>query len=135
MLGHAARVHTICLKATIKKANGYNNIPGKLLRLGRMHLKEPLTKLINDCMHVNQFPESLKCAEVSPLFKKDDNLKKENYRPVSVLTGISKLYEMVLNDQLSVYFNNVFEKLLSAFRKDHSFRYFCSMTLNVYLNY
>ena len=91
-----------------KKATGYDNIPGKLLRLGRGYLKDPLTKLINDCIRESRFPESLKCAELSPLFKKDDNMVKENYRPVSVLTGISKLYESVLNDQMTDYFNYIF---------------------------
>ena len=59
----------------------------------------------------------MKCAEVSPVYKNTDNLKKNNYRPVSVLTAISKTYETVLNDQMVNNFRALFNDLLSAFRK------------------
>ena len=71
-------------------------------------------------MAMNTFPDHMKCAEVSPIFKKEDNLNKKNFRPVSVLTGISKLYESVVNDQLLEFFSNIFNDLVSAFRKGHS---------------
>ena len=62
----------------------------------------------------------MKCAEVSPIFKKDDKLNKKNFRPVSILTGISKIFKYVLNNQLSAHFDNIFHELLSAFRKGYS---------------
>ena len=73
-----------------RKATGYDNIPGKLLKLGSSELCLPIANLINTCISRNVFPENMKCAEVSPIFKKDDNLKKKNYRPVSILTSLSK---------------------------------------------
>ena len=62
----------------------------------------------------------MKRAEVSPVYKKSDNLVKGNYRPVSVLTTISKIYESVVNDQMYDFFNELFEGLLTAFRKGYS---------------
>ena len=62
----------------------------------------------------------MKCAQVSPVYKNTDNLKKNNYRPVSVLTAISKTYETVLNDQMVNHFRVLFNDLLSAFRKLYS---------------
>ena len=62
----------------------------------------------------------MKYADVSPCFKKEDNLFKGNYRPVSVFTVISKLYESVLNNQLVDHFSELFNILLSAFRKHHN---------------
>ena len=53
-------------------------------------------------------------------YKKSDNLVKGNYRPVSVLTTLSKLYESAMNDQLLCYFASIFNDLLNAFRKGHS---------------
>ena len=44
---------------------------------------------------------------------------KKNYRPVSILPTISKIYEMVLSDQLVEFFNNIFHDFLCAFRKGH----------------
>ena len=55
-----------------------------------------------------------------PQFKNDDNMKRENYRPVSVLTAFSKIYESLLNDQLIKYFYELFYVFLCAFRKKYS---------------
>ena len=65
-------------------------------------------------------PQSLKDADVSPVFKKLDRLIKENYRPVSVLTATSKVYESIMCDQLLSHFRNILSKLLSGFRKGYS---------------
>ena len=46
----------------------------------------------------------MKYAELCPQLKNDDNMKPENYRPVSVLTAFSKIYESLLNDHLNEYF-------------------------------
>ena len=64
-------------------------------------------------------------AEVSSLYKKNDNLHKRNYRPVSVLPSVSKIYERVMAVQLCDFFDHIFSALLSAFRK----RYSCQSTL------
>ena len=114
-----------CIKSKLKninirKATGFDNIPGKILRIAHDPLSGPFSSLINTCIKQNIFPNNMKCAEVSPIFKKADNLSKSNYRPVSVLTVMSKVYESVMNDQLTDYFSNLFEELLSAFRKSFS---------------
>ena len=62
----------------------------------------------------------MKYAEVNPIYKKSDNLFKGNYRPVSVLTTLSKVYESVLNDQLLTFFKRILHHLLSAYRKGYS---------------
>ena len=103
-----------------RKATGFDEIPGKLLRLAYRELSSPLTFLINESISQNIFPDDMKCAEVSPIFKKDDKLNKKNFRPVSILTGISKVFEYVLNNQLLAHFNLLFHELLSAFRKGYS---------------
>ena len=54
-------------------------------------------------------------------FTKGDNLK-TNYRPVSILTVMSKLHEDVMNDQLWEYFVNIFEDLLCAYRESYNFQ-------------
>lgn len=104
----------------VRKATGYDGIPGKLLRLAQCELSLPLTNLFNTCILQSCFPNSMKCAEVSPVYKKSDNLVKGNYRPVSVLTTISKIFESVLNDQLVAFFGQIFDSLLGAFRSGYS---------------
>ena len=51
------------------------------------------------------------------IHKKNDLLDKENYRPASVLLIISKAYERVMHNQMSEYFNDIFNPFLAAFRK------------------
>lgn len=65
------------------------------------------------------FPNSAKRAQVSPLFKKDDAMIKSNFRPVSLLPIPSKIFEKVLANQLSEYFDSIFDNFLCAFRKGH----------------
>ena len=65
-------------------SQGYDDIPGKLLRLA-----PHLTYLINECLRTSAFPHNMKNAELSPVYKKHDNLDKVNYRHVSVLTAVS----------------------------------------------
>ena len=103
------------------KATEYDLIPGKLIRIP---LSAPLCRIINTSINLSSFPGIMKCAEVSPVYKRIDNLKKNNYRPVSVLTAISKTYETVLNDQMVNHFRALFNDLLSAFRK-----LYCCQTL------
>ena len=62
----------------------------------------------------------MKCANVSPIYKKGDSQMKQHYRPVSILTGLSKIFESVINEQLIEHFNSIFNKLISAFRRGHS---------------
>ena len=46
----------------------------------------------NTCVENSSFPDSLKEADISPIFKKDDALVKKNYRPISVLPPMSKIF-------------------------------------------
>ena len=69
------------------------------------------------------FPHDLKLAEVSPIHKKGDIQKIQNYQPVSILTSMSKVYEEILMEQMKPYFEKIFNENLSAFRKKVSTHY------------
>ena len=99
-----------------KKTQGYDMVPMKLLQIAKM---------VNNSIIKGIFPGDLKFAEVSSLFKKKDALTKINYRPVSILIALSKIYEKAMSLQISEYFNNIFSSLLSVFRKGYS----CQSTL------
>ena len=58
--------------------------------------------------------------EVTPVFKKEDELNKENYRPVSVLSHASKIFERIVWNQMNLFFKRMFSPLLVGFRKNHS---------------
>ena len=75
--------------------------------------------MINLTIKKSQFPDDAKKAVVPPLHKKNSCLDKENFRPVSILPILSKLYEKALNAQLTEYFNHHFDIFLSAFRAQY----------------
>ena len=59
-------------------------------------------------------------AEVTPIFKKNDDLDKENYRSVSVLPHVSKVFEKIMYIQVENFMEGKLSKLLTGFRKNHS---------------
>ena len=66
------------------------------------------------------FPTVLKYADVRPAFKKDDETDKENYRPISILANLSKVYERLMYDQMCTFFDQIFSKLQCGFCKGFS---------------
>lgn len=113
-------IHAIIMNLNPKKSTGYDNIPAKLLRIGAEPLSLVLSRIINKCTQEGFFPDSLKLAEVAALFKKLDMLNKDNYRPVSILTAISKIFERWYGKQITAHFLTLFAKFLSGFRAKHS---------------
>ena len=69
---------------------------------------------------VAQKAESLKLAEVAPVYKKNDKKDKSNYRPISILSNISKIYERCIQTQLNEYFANFLSKFQCGFRQGFS---------------
>ena len=78
------------------------------------------TDIINSSIRNCTYPEELKLAEVTPLFKKADPFDKVNYRPVSLLSHVSKVYERIIFNQISTYFEPYFSSFLTGFRKNHN---------------
>ena len=102
-----------------QKATGNDSIPPKLLKASAHYLCDTITFIINKCIIDSSFPDDLKLADVIPLFKKDDMLNKQNYRPVSILSCISKVFERLLIEQLELYFSTIFSPFLTGYRKHH----------------
>ena len=72
------------------KATTLGNIPTKILKQSSKSCSDTLQKLVNDVLRDGYFPDKLKCADVTPVFKKDDLAKAKNYRPVNALPRVSK---------------------------------------------
>ena len=108
-----------------KNSAGIDEISVKLLQKISSALISPLTLIINQSLVTGIFPDKLKIAKVLPLFKKDDHTLMDNYRPISLLTSISKLFEKVVFSQLYDYFrnNDLFYDSQYGFLKNHSTEY------------
>ena len=104
-----------------KKTSGV--IPTKIVELANKEICKDLANCINESIKKNEFPNELKSADITPIFKKEDPLNKENYRPVSVPPTISKTSEKVLFDQLTKFSNKFLSPLSCDFRKGYSAQY------------
>ena len=97
-----------------------DNIPPKILKDNKDICATILKTDISRCINNGSFPNNLKTADITPIFKKEDRLLKTNYRPVSILPTLSKIYEKVFYLQIYEYFNNIFSNYICGFRKGHS---------------
>jgi hypothetical protein len=119
------KVEKIINNINIKKATGADGIPAKIIKCSKSIIAPQITSILNMSIDQSVFPDKLKKAQVTPLYKKNDPLLKTNYRPVSVLCIFSKIFEKILEQQLSDFFENIFNPYLCAFRRGHG----CQTTL------
>ena len=105
-----------------KTSFGHDGLSSKLLKYIDTEVGDILACIINQSLLTGIFPDSLKLAKVAPIFKKDDPHLTDNYRPISLLPVISKVFEKVVFKQVYDYFNdnNLLYKNQYGFRKKHS---------------
>ena len=87
-----------------------------------------ITKIINVSFENGRFQDEPKLAEVSSILKKDDDLDKENYRSVSILSHVSKVFERIMYMQIDTFMRDKLSKLLTGFRKNNSTQH-CLMSM------
>ena len=76
-----------------KKATGLDTIFCKLLKLSSSIVGSSLTYIFKSCIDTEIFPNEWKISKVTPLFKKGSKCELGNYRPISVLPLVSKIFE------------------------------------------
>ena len=85
------------------KSTGTDNILARFVKDAASVFKKPIVHIITLSIEKNIIPKDLKNARVVPLFKKNKRSEVGNYRPVSVLSVVSKILEMAVNTQLEDY--------------------------------
>lgn len=94
----------------------------ELLKCVKDILAIPLTNLFSMCIRTNTFPQCLKTSCVVPIFKGGDRNDMNNYRPISLVPVVGKVFEKLLTEQLVNYFesNGLFSNAQFGFRKNRS---------------
>ena len=115
-------IANVITKLKNKSSYGHDNISNKLIKSAKNVLIKPLTLIVNQCLHTGIYTSQLKLSRVKPLFKSGDKSKFNNYRPISLLPSLSKIFESVIFDQLLHYFveNNLLSMEQLGFRPGHS---------------
>ena len=101
---------------------GHDGIHAKVVKQTYRSFITPLTHIINLSLTHGIFPDQLKTARVVPIFKAGDSSLVSNYRPVSILSIFSKIFERLVYNRIIKFMNhyNLFYKLQFGFRQKYS---------------
>ena len=109
---------------SLKQSNtrGIDTLDGKILQISAPIISEHLTYIYNLCIDKCYYPQAFKEAKVIPILKSGDPNDPSNYRPISILSTLSKPLEKYLKTKLLLHFdkNELFHPNQSGFRKNHS---------------
>lgn len=88
-----------------KSSNGYDQISAKFIKKYKNLLVPTFTKLINQCLEEKKYPEKLKIGSITPIYKNGCKQALSNYRPITKLSTIDKIYEEILLNRLKEHLN------------------------------
>ena len=120
------RVDEHLLKREINKVkcskSGHDKIPVKGIEDAVEKIAKPLAIIFNSSMDEGIFPETWKLAMITPIYKSGQKLDLCNYRPISLLSVLSRLFEKIVHDQVSMFMkeNGLFSNCQHVFRQLHS---------------
>ena len=116
-----------------KVSEGYDEIPRTLIIDGAEELTVPLSHLINRCLAHSVFPTAEKCAKITFIHKSDEKTVMDNYRHISVLPVLSKVFKRIVHNHLYTYLeeNNLLSDCQFGFRRkssiEHAVTYFSDL--------
>ena len=114
-------INTVASLAS-KKSTGSDNLPTLIFKDHCHQLVEPLQYLFNLSLDSGIVPDALKLAKVIPIHKKGDKQSIDNYRPISLLNVINKIFEKIIAKRLTRFFDkyHLLHDSQFGFRKHHS---------------
>ena len=117
-----SEVKQIIVQLNSNKSTGLDGIGANILKYCSDYIIQPITFIINQSIDQGVFPDSLKAAYISPIYKGGDKCNPNNYRPISILSTITKIFECHIAKQLQTYFKktNIIHETQSGFRQNHS---------------
>ena len=115
-------IQTTLSSLSLGKASGPDGINNRILKELSHQLAIPLSSLFNLSLQSGKFPSTWKQANVSPIYKKDDPNLVCNYRPISLLCTVGKVFEKIIHKYVCNFFNsyNIITPLQSGFRHGDS---------------
>ena len=108
-----------------KKPYGLYSCPTKILKCARRVISKPIAEMINISVQSGVYPSILNHAKVIPVFKTGDVTESDNYRPISLLSNLNKIFEKVMYKRFIAYIENknILHHSQYGFRKQYSTQY------------
>ena len=117
---HEEEVKREIMNLNSKKAICHGAIPAKILKQFWDSYLPIITKIINESITEGTFSSELKLAKVTQVFQKLDCMNKENYRLISLLSDMSKVFERIFYNQHNDFVKDKLSNIPPGFRKSHS---------------
>ena len=118
----STEIANIIISLNSNKANGPESISTNILKMLAPNMSTMLSKIINLSFSTGIFPDCLKLADIVPVHKKESKLLVENYRPISLLSNISKIFEKTIHTRLYSFLEDTksLYNMQFGFRSKHS---------------
>lgn len=118
-----------------RKSPGFDNITSEILKTIKCFISKPLAHLINIILETGECPKAFKIGIIKPIYKNGDKKEIQNYRPITLISSLGKIFEKVLKDRIESYLKK--QNYLSD--KQFGFQYnkstndaICYLTNNIY---
>jgi hypothetical protein len=117
-----AEIKKIIKTLKTKYSYGYDEIPITILKISMPYIISPLTYICNKSLGQGVFPDRLKYAVIKPIFKAGEKYEPSNYRPISLLSSFSKVFERLIYNRLydHITHNNILDENQFGFRPNSS---------------
>ena len=117
-----SEVRKIISSLTITRTTGLDGFSNIHLKKLKKDIVKPITKLINKSFQTGTFPDALKIAKIIPTYKSKERNLINNYRPISVLPALSKIFDRVVKDRLFKHMRslNILYESQYGYKHQHS---------------
>ena len=117
-----SKVKKILNSLSNSRSTGLDELDNFSVKVAADYIAKPLHHIVTLSSMQQKFPSSWKSSKVLPLHKKEDKLERKNYRPVAILSPLSKVLEKIVYEHLYDYFtvNKLFHQNLHGYRKNRS---------------
>ena len=117
-----SKVNKVLKSLSNSRSTGIDELDSLSVKQAEDLLTQPVHNIMTLSIMSCQFPKSWKYSKIIPLHKKEDVLEKKNYRPVAILSPISKVLEKIVYEEIYLYFtkNSLFHPSLHGYRKNRS---------------
>ena len=116
-------VYNEIMSLNLSKASPKDSLPARIIKDNCDIFAQKVYIDFNLSINLGTYPNNMKLADVTPTYKKGGHTNKENYRPVSILPVLSKVYERLLNNQMHSFIESKLSKDQCGFRKGYSAQY------------